>query len=188
MAIDLGPVNVFVGGNNSGKSSLIQGLHFGGGLLQAIALSGDWKDSTSLNLTQLIYSPAEDLHALGSGGKLFQDEGQAISLDFTLSSGESCGIGVRKGRNRKVLVAIKNKDVAQKLSSLKRPFSVFSPVLARIAKRENYASDGVLLRTLARGDANLVRTGNSLSLSPEIRIATRKTEFQKALHCQRRLG
>jgi AAA15 family ATPase/GTPase len=26
--IDLGAVNVFVGGNNAGKSSLIQGLHF----------------------------------------------------------------------------------------------------------------------------------------------------------------
>jgi predicted ATP-dependent endonuclease of OLD family len=46
-AIDLGAVNVFVGGNNSGKSSLIQGLHFGVGLLQTIALSGVWKASTS---------------------------------------------------------------------------------------------------------------------------------------------
>ena len=98
MAIDPGPVNVFVGGNNSGKSSLIQGFHFGVGLLQAIALSGDWKDSTSLNPTQLIYSPAEDLQALGSGGKRFEDEDKAISLDFTLSSGESCGVDVRKGR------------------------------------------------------------------------------------------
>src|ERR1039457_2980741 len=32
-SIDLKTVNVFVGGNNSGKSSLIQGLHFGIGLL-----------------------------------------------------------------------------------------------------------------------------------------------------------
>ena len=39
-AIDLSNVNVFVGGNNSGKSSLIEGLHFGVGLLQSIALVG----------------------------------------------------------------------------------------------------------------------------------------------------
>jgi hypothetical protein len=164
-AIDLGPMNVFVGGNNSGKSSLIQGLHFGVGLLQTIALSGSWKDSTSLNPTQLIYSPAEDIHALGSGGKLFEDESKAISLDFTLRSGETCGVDVRKGRNRNVLVAIENKDVAEKLSSLEFPFSVFSPGLAGIAKHENYVSDGVLLRTLARGDANLILRNILLRLS-----------------------
>ncbi len=155
-AIDLDRVNVFVGGNNSGKSSLIQGIHFGVGLLQTIALSGLWKASTSLNPTQLIYSPAEDIHALGAGGKLFEDEDKAISLEFNLASGESCGVEVRKGRNRNILVSIKNKDVARQLSSLERPFSVFSPGLAGIAKRENYVSDGVLLRTLARGDANLI--------------------------------
>jgi len=37
--MDLKGVNVLVGGNNSGKSSIIQGLHFGVGLLQTIALA-----------------------------------------------------------------------------------------------------------------------------------------------------
>jgi len=156
VAIDLHAVNVFVGGNNSGKSSLIQGLHFGIALLQTIELSGWWKANTSLNPTQLIYSPAEDIHALGTGAKLFEDKDKAISLEFTLTSGESCAVDVRKGRNRNILVDIKNVPVAKRLSSLERPFSVFSPGLAGIAKRETYVSDGVLLRTLARGDANLI--------------------------------
>ena len=155
-SIDLKTVNVFVGGNNSGKSSLIQGLHFGIGLLQTIALSGQWKAKTSLNPTQLIYSPAEDIHALGPGAKLFEDEDKAITLEFNLASGDSCAVDVRKGRNRNILVTIKNEHVAKRLSSLERPFSVFSPGLAGIAKRETYVSDGVLLRTLARGDANLI--------------------------------
>jgi ABC-type dipeptide/oligopeptide/nickel transport system ATPase subunit len=155
-SIDLKTVNVFVGGNNSGKSSLIQALHFGVGLLQTIALSGQWKTSTSLNPTQLIYSPAEDIHALGPGAKLFEDINEAITLQFTLTSGESCSVNVRKGRNRNILVAINNTEAGKLLSSLERPFSVFSPGLAGIAKRESYVSDGVLLRTLARGDANLI--------------------------------
>ena len=91
-AIDLAAVNVFVGGNNAGKSSLIQGLHFGVGLLQSIALSGVWKANTSLSPTQLIYSPAEDIYALGAGGKLFGDQNKVISLEFNLISGESCGV------------------------------------------------------------------------------------------------
>ena len=38
-SIDLTGVNVLVGGNNSGKSSIIQGLHFGIALLQTIGLA-----------------------------------------------------------------------------------------------------------------------------------------------------
>src|ERR1035438_4570803 len=65
-------------------------------------------------------------------------------------------IGIRNGRNRNILVTIENAPVAQNLSSLEKPFSIFSPGLAGIAKRESYVSDGVLFRALARGDANLV--------------------------------
>jgi energy-coupling factor transporter ATP-binding protein EcfA2 len=156
--IDLHGVNVLVGGNNSGKSSLIQGLHFAVGLLQTIALSGDWGQagSTSLNPTQLVYSPSEDVYALAPGGKLLEEAEKSINFELYLDSGKSCAVGVRKGRNRNILVAIKNVAVARSLSSLKKPFSVFSPGLAGISKRETYVSDGVLFRTLARGDANLV--------------------------------
>lgn len=156
--IDLEGINVLVGGNNSGKSTIIQGLHFAVGLLQTIALSGDWGSagSTSLNPTQLIYSPSEDVYALAPYGKLLEPEEKAISFTLTLTSGKACSVEVRKGRNRNILVAIKNVAVAKSLSSLEKPFSVFSPGLAGISKRENYVSDGVLLRTLARGDANLV--------------------------------
>jgi predicted ATPase len=158
---ELETLNILVGGNNSGKSSIIQSVHFAVGLLQTIALSEKMASSsgslsTSLNPAHLIYSPSEEVSSLGYGGKLFEDEDQAISLEFTLSSGEACSVKVRKGRNRNILVAIQNVAVAKRLSSLERPFSIFSPGLAGIAKREQYVSDGVLLRTLARGDANLV--------------------------------
>ena len=79
-----------------------------------------------------------------------------MTFVFYLVSGEVLSIEVRKGRNRNIVVAIDNVSVAQRLSSLEEPFSIFSPGLAGIAKREEYVSDGVLLRTLARGDANLV--------------------------------
>lgn len=158
-AFDLGDVNVLVGGNNSGKSSVIQALHFGVGLLQTIGPTASWSArnlSTSLNPGQLIYSPAENVYALGRGGKLVEDKGQAIRLDLDLESGEQCSIAVRKGRNRNILVSVENAPAARQLASLARPFSVFSPGLAGISKRESYVSDGVLFRTLARGDANLV--------------------------------
>lgn len=43
---DLDSLNVLVGANNSGKSSIIQGLHFGIGLLQTIMLQGSWPTET----------------------------------------------------------------------------------------------------------------------------------------------
>jgi hypothetical protein len=158
--LDLQDVNVLVGGNNSGKSSIIQGLHFGVALLQTIGLTQKWTVgktfSTSVGPNQLIYSPSEDAYALGPGGKLVEDADQAIRIHITLRSGEECAISVRKGRNRNILVAIENPTVAQTLANLETPFSIFSPGLAGIVKRETYVSDGVLFRALARGDANLV--------------------------------
>lgn len=158
--LELKDLNVLVGANNSGKSSIIQALHFGIALLQTIQLAEKWPKSktlsTSLNPIQLIYSPSEDVYALGPGGKLFEDEAQATSLEFTLSTGETCSVTARKGRNRNILVSVDNVEVAKKMASLDQPFSVFSPGLAGIAKRENYVSNGVLFRMLARGDANLV--------------------------------
>jgi energy-coupling factor transporter ATP-binding protein EcfA2 len=162
-AFDLRAVNVLVGGNNAGKSSMIQGLHFGIGLLQSIALADKSLNastadslSTSLNPNQLIYSPSEEVYALGPGGRLTEALDQAVSLDLTLDTGEQCAVSIRKGRNRNILVSVRNPRVADRLASLDSPFSIFSPGLAGIAKRENFVSDGVLYRALARGDANLV--------------------------------
>lgn len=149
-----------VGANNSGKSSIIQGLHFGIGLLQTIRLSGNWTSgsdiSTSINPTQLIYSPSEDVNSLAMGGKLLESIETAMTFRFTLASGEQPTVTVRKGRNRNILVAVSTATAADRLARLEKPFSVFSPGLAGVSKTEQYVSDGVLLRTIARGDANLV--------------------------------
>lgn len=157
---EMGPVNVLVGANNSGKSSVIQGLHLGIAALQTIELTGSWGDgdslSTSLNPTQLIYSPSDDVNALGTGGRLLERESAAIRISFTLTSGEVPTVTIRKGRNRNILVGVGGAVAARRLATLERPFSVFSPGLAGIAKSEQFVSDGVLLRTIARGDANLV--------------------------------
>ena len=154
---DLEDMNVLVGANNSGKSSIIQGLHFGVGILQTIALTqGKLSSATSLNPNQLIYSPSERAYALGGGGKLVEAKEQAIRIEFFLQDGERCAVEIRKGRNRNIAVSVENTNVANSLASLEKPFSIFSPGLAGIAKAENYISDGVLLRTLARGDANLI--------------------------------
>jgi hypothetical protein len=63
---------------------------------------------------------------------------------------------IRRGRNRNIMVNVDDVGIAKEISSLAQPFSIFSPGLAGITKSESYVSDGVLLRTIARGDANIV--------------------------------
>jgi energy-coupling factor transporter ATP-binding protein EcfA2 len=174
-------LNVLVGGNNSGKSTIVQALHFGVALLQTIQASGlKWPKTgsypTSLNPSDIIYSPSEDVYALGTGASLKAHKEQGPQIDYTLESGETCSVTFFKGKNRNIAVVVSNAPVAQKLAQLDRPFSVFSPGLAGISKREAYVSDGVLFRSLARGDANLVLRNILLRLWPEESAAEEKQQ------------
>jgi len=50
---DVSAINVFIGANNSGKSTLAQVIHFSIGLLQSIELAKRWgnnKDTIALSL------------------------------------------------------------------------------------------------------------------------------------------
>ena len=131
---DLGTWNVLVGANNSGKSSIIQGLHFAVAVFQSIGLlekfpqSSDKPLSMSLGPNQLIYSPSDDPYSLGPDGRLREDAEAAIAVSFTFTTGEECSLRVRKGRNRNLVVTVENPQTAKRLSSLERPFSIFSTV------------------------------------------------------------
>ncbi|WFU02734.1 AAA family ATPase [Rhizobium sp. CB3171] len=160
VAFDLSNVNVLIGGNNSGKSTLIQGIHFAFTLFQSLNIANKWpaqtKKSTTISPTELIYIPSDDPYSLGYGGRLLEDEEKAISLDFVFDDGNKVGVSVRKGRITNILVEPTNVELARKLSNLETPFTIFSPGLAGVSRNESYVSDGVLLRVLARGDANIV--------------------------------
>ena len=155
-------LNVLVGANNSGKSSVIQALHFAVGLLQTIEVAGRWPGATreefsvGLSPGEPLYTPADNLYSLASGGRLKERKENAVVVTLTLATGGEVTVSIRKGRNRNVIVAVSGASDAKMLGTMEAPFSVFSPGLAGIAKQEVLVSDGVLLRTIARGDSNLV--------------------------------
>ena len=159
---ELDGLNVLVGANNSGKSSIIQALHFAVGLLQTIEVAGRWpaktREETSIGMFpgQPLYTPADNLYALAAGGRMTEAKEDAIIVTYTLDTGGEVRVSVRKGRNRNVIVAVSGVSDAKTLGAMENPFSVFSPGLAGIAKEEVLVSYGVLMRTIARGDSNLV--------------------------------
>lgn len=159
-SVALDSVNVIVGSNNSGKSSIIQALHFGIAVLQSIQLAKKWTKKSPLIATlgpdEIIYSPSLNPYSLGQGGKLVEGENRSILFDFTLDDGRDFSIEIAKGKNNNVQVRVANPEAAEPFGRLDSPFSIFSPGLAGVAKSEVFISDGVLLRALARGDANVI--------------------------------
>ena len=151
-------LNVLIGPNNCGKTSIIQSIHFAFSTIQSLNISKKWPPkrlkTVTINPNELVYLPSNDPYCLGKGGQLREDPKSAIEVEFSFDDGQQAKVVLRKGRIKNILVEPTNSEYARALSTLENPYSVYSPGLAGIARSENYVSDGILLRALARGDAN----------------------------------
>lgn len=162
---DLSWLNIFLGANNSGKSSVLQAIHFFVSVAQSRRLL-DGRDITSLvegdkysgtiAPQQIIYTPAQDMMWIAHGGNLTQNVSSSIIVSVTLSGPIEGELRVRRGRNRNIAIEMKGAEVIQRLENIEEPFSIFVPGLAGLAKTESYIARGSMLRSLARGDSNLI--------------------------------
>ena len=81
--LGLGKFNILIGSNNSGKSSILQALHFAVSIAQSAKLEGknvSWmKDvfSMSIHPESLLYAPIADVQALAHGIRLKASKKQA---------------------------------------------------------------------------------------------------------------
>ena len=160
--IDLGGTTVLIGANNSGKSSVLQALHFAVSVAQSAKLLGGqgvrWgadRYELSFNPSQLLYSPIADVLALAKGGQLQERDG-AIEITIECSDGSKCAVSVLRGRNRNIAVSLSGRALGERLMDMDEPFTIYAPGLAGIPREERYMSPGVVRRSVARGDANLV--------------------------------
>jgi energy-coupling factor transporter ATP-binding protein EcfA2 len=157
----LGDTTLLIGANNSGKSSILQAIHFAVSIAQSARLVGEgvsWRNDAfevSFNPAQLIYSPVADVLSLATGGTLQEQRPTQIEIEFVDDAAARCTVGLRRGRNRNIAVSIVGRQVGDRLMDLEHPFTVYAPGLAGITKEERYLSTGVVRRIVARGDANL---------------------------------
>jgi predicted ATPase len=158
--IGLSDVTVLIGGNNSGKSSLLQGIHLGITTLQsARAASNKAQPASTLGIDQFLYKPSNQpirLHhkteMTSKSGPVFTftyNEGQANNLqDFKLV--------MRRGKNANIAVTFhKNDAFYDRASDRTRPLSIFVPGLAGVALSEERRTDAIVTGGIAQGDANL---------------------------------
>lgn len=171
ITVPLKDTTILIGANNSGKSSILQSIHFAVSIAQTAKLVGEgvsWaRDAfeVSFNPTQLIYSPIADVMALAFGGSLQEPRTERVEVDIQTAAGDRCVVGLRRGRNRNIAVAIEGRVLGEKLMDRVNPFSVYAPGLAGVPKDERFMSPGAVRRIVARGDANLVLRNVLLMLS-----------------------
>ena len=161
VSFDLDLAAVFVGGNNSGKSSILQALHFAVAVAQSASLvSGDqWNEedySAIFRPEQLIYTPSADVLSLGYNGKIRQARETWIEVEINESGEKRCLIAVGRDSQGNVTLHMEGKSLGKEIQDISRPYTVYAPGLAGIARQETVFSQGVIRRVVARGDANLV--------------------------------
>ncbi|WP_226661832.1 ATP-dependent nuclease [Microbulbifer aggregans] len=165
--IPLGGINLLIGSNNAGKSSIQQAIQFSVSIAQTAAQqNARWNNDrcpSSLSSESLIYSPLRDIEALAPAGKLQTALEHAIKVTFNDES--SSTITIRKGRNKNVTTAIEGKILGERLQSIENPFSIIVPGLAGIPSAEEYKPPSVVRKAAAKGDSNSVFRNILLLLS-----------------------
>jgi AAA15 family ATPase/GTPase len=162
--LNLENINILVGSNNAGKSSILQSIQFAVAIAQTTSLDEfkvtKWKSdklSTSLTANQIIYSPIRDIYSLGNGGSLGQNRNQAITVKFKeKNSGDTATFLLRKGRNKNLLTEIEGQTFGNPIRDLNNPYSIYVPGLSGIPAFEEMKSEGLVRRLAAKGDANSV--------------------------------
>ncbi len=155
--IPLTSITVVVGGNNSGKSCVLQAPHFAVNLLQATVIEGD----PTIPAQNLRYVPTGDILDLPHGERLTA-ETSPVRVTFELkdnrnaSESRSYAVGFTRGEGLNVRIDSSSDDSATTLlSDYTQPFSIYVPGLAGIPLREEFRSDAIIASAIARGDANL---------------------------------
>lgn len=163
VTLELDKINVLVGANNAGKSSVLQALQFATSVAQTAKLfaqnvkfnrDGIW--ATSVYPDQLIYSPVKDPYVLANGGVLKEDITQAIKISFTEDTGESVTATFKKGKNKNLAARFEGETISQHLASLENPFCMYVPGLAGIPFEEEIRTVGAVRKIAAKGDSNTV--------------------------------
>ena len=150
-SIPLTGITVLVGGNNSGKTTVLQAAHFGVALLQTSVRFGP-----SFAPTEVLYAPTEDIFDVAHGERLSDTPIEIIySVDI---EGRHDRLTVKLTASSDGAVSVNSEgpdDLFRQLSDVENLFSIYVPGLAGIPAREEYHSHGVVKNGIARGDANL---------------------------------
>ena len=154
-SLNLSSINILVGGNNSGKSSVLEGLHFS----VAAAVAARLADTKTFTQESLLFCPTREFVNLRHGSP-YKNQSNFGYLRVAGTEGDdeySCTIKIYRGRNEGNVGCDLSGTVAlrQVITGTERPFSVYVPGLSGIPQVEECRTESIVRRGVASGDANL---------------------------------
>ena len=180
-------VNVIVGGNNSGKSSVLQGIHFA----ITVATTSRQQAQTTFASDLLPYNPTPDFSVLrngtpylnhtGAGNSKLVIHANAVKEDGTKED-TIYSITLYKGRNHGNIGCNRDGDYIRLGSEITDPnnlYSIYVPGLAGIAQQEELRAKAIIKRGTASGDANLYLRNIIFYIKQENKLAELNQHLSK---------
>lgn len=159
--IPLADVNILVGTNGSGKSSIIQAIHLACCVMRQADRVDDKKTST-VGTEELDYLPTEDYKTLGHGANWGNRDGSPsslVTLTFENPIGETTSAKCRLRSARNAGISISGSvptELSSSLRAKKKFFSSYIPGISGIPNREERKSRKVILKACSFGDSNVI--------------------------------
>jgi predicted ATPase len=179
--IDISPITALVGGNTSGKSSLIQAIQLATSIFQASgqdnALPHRIKFSKTLSDNDVGFRPTDRIIDLKNGKSATQNEGFDIIIYSNIHSDarvhdteskidtlksitekdQAVKLNVKRGKNANISihVDVQNGFLKKNIIQRSKPLTFLSPGLSGIPLKEEWRTRAVIDFGAMHGDANL---------------------------------
>ena len=162
--LGLSQFNVLVGANGSGKSSVLQALHwiFQSGRNPKVKANRKNTEGSTLSMLEATYTPSSDYQDAGHSGEFGNFQG-APRLDVEVEAIDPSGAAIRAAmwiklaRNEGISVHVPSaNEFVATVRDRKREFSAYIPGLAGIPLSEEKRSKRIVQKQAAAGDANTV--------------------------------
>lgn len=156
--LDLDMVNILVGANNSGKTSVLQAIQFAIGAAQTAKRYGGFIKNDRVAYTgtaaNFQYLPILEVESLIYEKKLTQNSGSTVVFTQKYSD-NVLSVSLKRGKNRNISVNIEGLTLYKELSVVEHPYCVFTPGLSGITLSEEFRSKSIVNKSATRGDSNL---------------------------------
>ena len=167
--LDLSDVNILVGMNNSGKSSIIQAVHLACCLIrQADRVRFD---TSTVGIDELDYLPTNSYKSLGykyHWGNKADTPSSQVKLVFTDQQTEYIAeCEIRSARNAGISITGTIPNELQSLLNKKRFYSSYIPGISGIPNKEEKKAKKVILKACSYGDSNIILRNVLLLLNEE---------------------
>lgn len=164
LSLDVQPITALVGGNTSGKSSVLQAAQLCVSLLRSAYRGHNRKLEPqfvgSVSDDDVVFHPTQKILDLRHGGAATERKGFEIGFECLVTDDEKSKTGqftleVKRGKNANISLKIDgDRKLAGLIAGHGASSSIFTPGLSGISVREELRTRGALAAGAMQGDAN----------------------------------